>query len=219
MDRKMIDVPLNHKTILLFDHVNYFANFCGQVIEFDSLGGKQSSKPNNAGNNSSASLATNLTRINKTMWTCCIESALELSRIVFDLFPDGEKLIRLMVSRHDNAINSWNENEQNLEFLMNQMANVDPPTLHIRELFDGENFINVCKALNVSASGLAQITQLQQNYLLKNNRNTSLVKNPGRIVLFTSAQSVQTIEAIEQFLVKSIEELNKNIVKINQETQ
>jgi hypothetical protein len=210
----MLDIPINHKTIILFDHINFLSNNCGQQIELDNLANKQ-------GKQSAAAPAisnqSQINPINKTLWTSCIESALEFSRIVYDLFPENEKLIRLMVTKFDQTLNGWNDNEQNLEHLMNVLGTVIPPSQQLAQMFEGEDFINLCKGLNLSASSLAQMTDLQRIYLLKNNRNSNLIKNSGRIILFTSIVSIKTIEAIEQFFVKSIEELNKNINHINQE--
>jgi hypothetical protein len=210
----MTDIPINHKTIILFDHIHYLSNNCGQQIELDNLLNKQGKQSTSTNPNQSQ-----INNINKNLWTSCIESALEFSRIVFDLFPENEKLIRLMVTKFEQTLNTWDDNQQNLEHLMNVLGTVIPPSPQLVQMFEGEDFINLCKGLNLSASSLAQITELQRHYLLKNNRNSNFIKNSGRIILFTSIGSISTIEAIEQFFVKSIEELNKNINQINLEKQ
>ena len=53
----------------------------------------------------------------KSLWTCNVESIIEFSRIVYDLFP-LDKLIRLMVTKVDMPLNSWSENEQGLEHVV-----------------------------------------------------------------------------------------------------
>lgn len=102
----MINTPINHKTILLFDHSSYFAINCGQTFEFDIPSKSKTSNQSQSYNKLSA--------LNKSLWACTVEAALEFARIVYDLFPEN-KLIRLMTTKHENTLNSWNESEQGLE--------------------------------------------------------------------------------------------------------
>lgn len=105
----MINIPLNHKTIFLFDNANFFASNCGQTFDFDVASTKAAkSNPNQ----SQSSLKLN--PLNKSLWTCNVESALEYSRIVFDLFPEN-KLIAFVVTNYNFILNSWNESEQSLD--------------------------------------------------------------------------------------------------------
>jgi hypothetical protein len=105
----MFNVPLNHKTVFLFDHSLFFANSCEQQIEFDvSVKSKTAQpQPQNVAN-------FKLNPLNKTLWTCNIESAIEFSRIVYDLFPEN-KLIQMMVTKLDTPLNSWNQCDQGLD--------------------------------------------------------------------------------------------------------
>jgi hypothetical protein len=107
----MYNIPINHKTIFLFDHCNYFSNICGQTYEYDAPP-KAKTVP------SAQHLNTKLNPLNKTLWTVNIESALEYSRIVYDLFPE-DKLIRMMISKSENTLNSWNDQEQGLDHVFN----------------------------------------------------------------------------------------------------
>jgi hypothetical protein len=108
----MLNIPINHKTIFLFDHCNHFSNSCGQTYEYDVS--KNSAKQN---------MATNmlnmhkLNPLNKSLWTVNIEAALEFSRIVYDLFPE-DKLIRMLISKSENTLNSWAEQEQGLDHVI-----------------------------------------------------------------------------------------------------
>ena len=104
----MLNIPLNHKTIFLFDHANCFSNNCGQTFEFDVPNKSKASNQNQAQN------IQKLNPLNKTLWSCIVESAFEFSRIVYDIFPEN-KLIRLIVSKLDQSLNNWNENEQGLD--------------------------------------------------------------------------------------------------------
>lgn len=102
-----MSAQLSHKTIFLFDNSSYFSTNCGQTYEFDvSIRSKQSNQQQNP--------SSKLNPLNKSLWTCNIESALEFARIVYDLFPEN-KLIQMITSKHDAMLNSWNESEQGLE--------------------------------------------------------------------------------------------------------
>lgn len=106
---KMYNIPINHKTIFVLDHSNYFASSCGQSIDIDTSFKLKSTPaiPNLDINSQSLKLNP----IIKSLWTCNVEAVLEYSRIVFDLFPEQEKLIRLMVTKVDMPLNSWSEND------------------------------------------------------------------------------------------------------------
>jgi len=225
----MSSIPINHKTVFLFDHSSYFANNCGQTFEFDSSKPKTSQQQQQQQQQHHQKLDP----LNKSLWTCCIEAAFEYSRIVYDLFPAESKLIRMIVTKLDMPLNTWNENEQTLEHVMNIMGNILPPFSHPRQLYDNEEFINLCKGLNIAVNSIAQTSELQQNLLQQqlstnsdlfdsaaaaaasssastvNNSNKSVLNN-GRIILFTSAKN-RNLDQIQEFLTKSIEECNRNI--------
>ena len=105
----MLNIPLNHKTVFLFDHANYFSANSGQTCEFDMpTKAKPSPQPPNS---------QKLNPLNKTLWTSIVESAFEFIRIVYDIFPEN-KLIRLIVSKRDKlefALNNWNDTDQGLD--------------------------------------------------------------------------------------------------------
>lgn len=100
-----MNIPINHKTIFLFDHSNYFATYSNTTVEFDVANKNKSSSSN----------VQKLEPLNKTLWTSSVESAIEFSRIVYDLFPEN-KLIRIAISKSDYAFpNNWNNGEQGLD--------------------------------------------------------------------------------------------------------
>ena len=110
----VINIPLNHKTIFLFDHSVYFAAPCGQTIEYDA-----------ATNLKAGNQAVNFQKfdpIMKTLWTCNVEAALEYSRVIYDIFPE-HKLIRLVVSKVDTALNGWVDAEQGQEHVSSSSLN------------------------------------------------------------------------------------------------
>lgn len=107
----MSNTPLNHKTLFVFDHSSYFLASCGQTFEFDvPPKSKQSANPQAQASNAHLKLNP----LNKSLWSCNVESAIEFARIVYDLFPEN-KLIRMMTSRLDRTLNTWNDSEQGLE--------------------------------------------------------------------------------------------------------
>lgn len=201
-----MNIPINHKTIFLFDHSNYFSSNSNFKVDFDV---PNKNKP------SAASNYQKLEPLDKSLWTCSIEAAFEFSRIVYDLFPES-KLIRMVVTKFDCALNSWNVADQGLDNLMSIMGNIIPPMPQIRQLFEGEEFINLCKALNIAVNSIAQTSELQQRLSLEEqarNGSPKSVPNSGRIILFSSAKN-RNLDQIQEFLNKAIEECNKNIEQI-----
>jgi hypothetical protein len=100
---------------------------------------------------------------------------------------------------------------------MNIMGNVQAPTQQTRQSFEGEEFINLCKALNVVVQSIAQISELQLNLhqQIQKNKATSptgesQLKNSARIILFTSAK-IRNLEQLQEFASKAIQECNNNI--------
>ncbi len=119
-------------------------------------------------------------------------------------------------------LNSWNETEQGLEYVMNVMGSIPPPpastqfgSFPMPHISPAEEFINLCKGLNIAVNSIAQASELQQNLLMNEevrNSKTTLA-NSGRIFLFTSALN-RNLDSIQDFLNKTIEETNKNIENI-----
>ena len=119
--KSTMNLSLNHKTIFLFDHSNFFASYCGQTFEYD-VANKTKQTP--------AAQQKKLEPLKKTLWTCCIEAVFEYARIVYDLFPEN-KLIRLLISKFDCPLNSWNENEQGLDHVNNIYLSKENPLLNL----------------------------------------------------------------------------------------
>ena len=95
---------------------------------------------------------------------------------------------------------------------MNILGTVVPPFAQTRHLYEGEEFINLCKALNTAVSSIAQVTELQQNLIneIEQKKLNKQITNSGRIILFTSARN-KHFDQIQEFLNKAIEECNKSI--------
>jgi len=105
---------------------------------------------------------------------------------------------------------------------MNIMGNVMPPLPQTRQLFEGEEFINLCKSLNIAVNSIAQTSELQQALSVQAEARQAgqgrSVPNSGRIVLFSSASN-RNIEQVQEFLAKAIEECNKNIEQLMRSEQ
>ncbi len=208
-----MNIPINHKTIFLFDHCAYFASSSNSRIEIENPSTKTKLQP--------SSQTQRIEPLSKTLWTCGIEAAIEYSRIVYDLFADT-KLIRMVVTKFDCALNSWNLADQGLDHLMSVMGNVVPPMSQTRQLFEGEDFINLCKSLNIAVNSIAQTSELQQSLSLQAEVRQAgqgrSVPNSGRIILFCSAAN-RNIDQVQEFLAKAIEECNKNIEQLMKNEQ
>ena len=50
----MLNIPLNHKTIFLFDHSSHFNIPCGHTYDFDVI---NKAKPNSNANNNTATFS------------------------------------------------------------------------------------------------------------------------------------------------------------------
>ena len=75
--------PHSHKTVFVLDHGPYFALPC-QSVEYD------------AGRRGGPGFVP-LKPIKKLVWTSAVEAVSEYCRIVWDIFPRGERLIRVVV--------------------------------------------------------------------------------------------------------------------------
>lgn len=100
------------------------------------------------------------------------------------------------------------------------MGNVQGPSSQTRQNFEGEDMVNLCKALNIAVGLIAQMTpkQIALNQQLKAKFAKQLpeqtgahVPNSGRIILFTSAR-VRDLDQIQVFMTKAIEKCNTDVV-------
>lgn len=91
------------------------AESCRQHVEFDML----------VKNRTQGIIP--LAPISKSLWTCSVESSMEYCRIMYDIFP-FKKLVNFIVSDSGaHVLNSWTQEDQNLQELMAALAAVGPP--------------------------------------------------------------------------------------------
>lgn len=87
---------------------------------------------------------------------------------------------------------------------MNVMGTIQPPFLNAPQ--SAQDDILLCRAINSSLNAVAQLTQLQQNFI----KNKVPIKNTGRIIFFSSSQT-RKFEPIQEFITKAIEDINRLI--------
>lgn len=105
------------------------------------------------------------------------------------------------------------------------MGNVQAPSIQTRQNYEGEDMVNLCKALNIAVGLIAQMSPLQMNLSQKLKTATTPTKqhassfasnqqaqipNSGRIILFTSARA-RDLDQIQEFMEKAIEKCNNDI--------
>ncbi|CAB3370913.1 Hypothetical predicted protein [Cloeon dipterum] len=97
----------NHKTVFVLDHSPFFNYGCNEPHEFEF----SKSRPQPG--------IIPMAPIDKSLWTSCVESALEYCRVVWDIYPSG-KLISFIVSDYQaHRLNSWSATQQNLAHVSN----------------------------------------------------------------------------------------------------
>uniref|UniRef100_A0A915KVU4 Protein asunder n=1 Tax=Romanomermis culicivorax TaxID=13658 RepID=A0A915KVU4_ROMCU len=72
-------MEVSYKTVFVLDHSPYFAAKCNQPLDVEALKIKDR-------------------KICKSLWTCCVEVALEYRRIISDLFQRNSKFVRFVLS-------------------------------------------------------------------------------------------------------------------------
>ncbi|PRD20101.1 UNVERIFIED_CONTAM: asun [Trichonephila clavipes] len=110
-----------------------------------------------------------LAPLSKSLWTCSVEAAIEYCRIVWDIFPT-EKLIRFIVSDTSSlTLNSWSQDQQNLNHLMAALAQVGPP-----QNVSGKE-CNVIHGLNAAIEALCECSEIQHE------KRTSMTESAGKV--------------------------------------
>ena len=74
LENKQTSYP--RKTVIVLDRTAKFLAQTKQHIDLDSGGKRSSGKKGSSGG-----------LVYKSLWTCCVEAAVEYSRILYDLFP------------------------------------------------------------------------------------------------------------------------------------
>lgn len=179
---------LLHKTVFILDHGASTAKKCGEMVDFDGVFKHRSAKNSNI---------SPLPPIEKTLWTCAVESVVEYCRIVYDVLPD-HYLIRI-VTCDDSwlVLNDWNEKEQNTNFLLNSFAKVSLPKVNQEP--------NLEDALQKAMDLIAKPSPLQESMQEKGMK----LENNGRIIILASSLTKSRIEQLEVLMTTLLGEKNR----------
>ncbi|XP_059843710.1 integrator complex subunit 13 isoform X3 [Hypanus sabinus] len=181
-----------HKTVFVVDHCPYMAESCRQTVEFDMF------------TKNRAPGIIPLAPIAKSLWTCAVESAMEYCRIMYDIFPT-RKLVNFIVSdSRAHTLNSWGQEDQNLQELMAALAAVGPPNPRM----DPE-CCSVLHGLVEAVEVLCKCTDYQHEARTTLMENADRVSNRGRIICITNAKSDSHVRMLEDCVQETIHEHNK----------
>ncbi|XP_060699247.1 integrator complex subunit 13 [Hemiscyllium ocellatum] len=210
-----------HKTVFVVDHCPYMAESCRQTVEFDMF------------TKNRAPGIIPLAPISKSLWTCAVESAMEYCRIMYDIFPArklpatlssmtstsgdqrlltvapkqlmGATRVNFIVSdSRAHTLNSWGQEDQNLQELMAALAAVGPPNPRM----DPE-CCSVLHGLVEAVEVLCKCTDYQHEARTTLMENADRVSNRGRIICITNAKSDSHVRMLEDCVQETIHEHNK----------
>ncbi|XP_007907204.1 integrator complex subunit 13 [Callorhinchus milii] len=210
-----------HKTVFVVDHCPYMSESCRQTVEFDMF------------TKNRAPGIIPLAPISKSLWTCAVESAMEYCRIMYDIFPArkqpaminnmmsaprdhklltvapkqlmGSTRVNFIVSdSRAHTLNSWSQEDQNLQELMAALAAVGPPNPRM----DPE-CCSVLHGLVEAVEVLCKCTDYQHEARTTLMENADRVSNRGRIICITNAKSDSHVRMLEDCVQETIHEHNK----------
>ena len=182
--------PPSHKTVFVLDHGPYFALPC-QSVEYD------------VGRRAGPGFVPHKP-IKKLVWTSAVEAVAEYCRIVWDIFPRGERLIRVVVGEVGSG-DGWGDGEQSMPAMMEVVAVAGAASTESRDS-------NVVTGVR---SALELLTRLSPRQMAVTGET---VVNRGRVVIVTTLESDaryhQLISAVEQQLtvVNKVRNTTRQIV-------
>ncbi|KAI2805480.1 hypothetical protein RDWZM_008737 [Blomia tropicalis] len=178
-----------YKTVFLLDCSKYFRSArCGKEYEIDK------GRPTNSGNV--------IGPISKSLYTCAVEAIFEYCRVIWDLFPNGERLIQILCCMNElvKTINSWEVVQQSYENLFDSFYNFGKSS----NLLDPkENNLTPNSSIIFLINGFIEaLTSLSLPVTNNNNYNPNLT-NSVRIILISHFTN--------DFMVNSFKQEIKNI--------
>ncbi|VDM07915.1 unnamed protein product [Wuchereria bancrofti] len=147
------NVPVNdvtigpdHKTVIVLDHSPDFATSCNFKIDVplkDSTTGQMRV----------------VSQVEKTLWTCAVESAFEFHRIVDEIYPDGVRLMRFVISDFVGRFltPNWGTQLISLDQLLKSFASCGVP--------DAKADLSSCSIINgisIAVEAISELTELQK---------------------------------------------------------
>jgi len=192
--------PLSHKTIFIIDHSPAFGASSRQPIDYDII--SRSGRAN-------AGLIP-LAPINKSLWTCTVESIIEYARIVYDIYGVDHE-IRLVVSDHEaTVLNSWLHGHQNVTSLMNGLGRSGAPSRT-----KSQDDCNIIRGLTKAVELLGEPTPQQMEKMTPKTGASARIStvtdlpNRGRIVCLTNAKNDAQVKMLMACLSDTIAKHNK----------
>ncbi|CAD5122089.1 DgyrCDS10539 [Dimorphilus gyrociliatus] len=182
---------LLHKTVFILDHGESTLQKCGEKVDFDGVFKHRAAKNSNI---------SPLPPIEKTLWSCNVESVVEYCRIAYDVLPYYYLIRVLTCDDTCHVLNDWNEKEQNTTFLLNGLAKVSVP----RENQDANLEEGVRKAMEL----ISQPSPLQLNMLEKGMK----IDNTGRVIIFSSSLTQDRIDHLEDVMSNLLGEKNRSSI-------
>jgi len=186
--------PHSHKTVFVLDHGPYFALPCHQV-EFDvARRGGPGFIP--------------LAAINKSVWTCAVEAVAEYCRIVWDIFPNQDRLLRVVVASPEcnevQPLLGWGEEGQTSAAVMSSLAMVGRPSGDARS---GSPRLEAL--LGGIAQGLEALCEPSPIQDVHSREGEGGIVNRGRLVVITTLQDDRQLEALVRDVDTRLAGVNK----------
>lgn len=153
VDMSLMDqlFPTNHKTVFVVDHTPYFGLASSAHIGMDF----SKRTPNGVA----------LPPTFKSMWTTCIEAVVEYCRIVWDLFPDNGKVIRVISSdMQSRNLNSWAATHQNVNHMLHHLSLLGLPA---KLLPNPNRDYSVVYGFRTAAEAISECTTAQIDHISK----------------------------------------------------
>lgn len=184
--------PISHKSVFVLDEAPSFVQTaCQEELDFDAA---CKSRPLGL---------PSMAPISKSLWTCAVEGVAEYCRIIWDLYPNGERLISFARCRpNKHALLSWTEDDQSLPALMRAFIETS------RQVTAGSNDADLLVGLRAAVAVLGQESEAQRKAAAESR---DVVQNRGRILVLSYFRNDAQIMGIQERVKGFIEEHNSMV--------
>ncbi|XP_015795275.1 integrator complex subunit 13 [Tetranychus urticae] len=195
--------PISHKTVIVLDNsYRFLSTSCGQPLDYDVCHKMKGGTPSGI---------IPLAPLAKSLWTSSVEAIQEYSRIVYDVFPGGERLLSLVTCDEIGfkIAMGWNNEQQNLSNLNACFARSSYNTRSRASSFpmgecfgtDDSTLVNGVKAA-LEALGTPTVTQTQMR------KKSSRVANSGRVMLIAYLKNENQLKMVTEFMGDCLSKYN-----------
>jgi hypothetical protein len=148
--------PVSHKTVFVLDESPHFVRCpSGQAVDLERSG---------------------LPVVNKTLWTSAVESITEYCRIVWDVFPEGERVISFSRCRKNaRPLLTWVKEDQTLNSLMRALIDASKQAYE-----ESSNASSPEENLLIGLRAAVSILSTETPYLSRFNDGNSSHTGPTR---------------------------------------